>query len=100
MVIQGDFFRLTPSGEHSLLFDLELLHTVKGKTTREEYKIAGYGIPLESAIKKCIQYALNNKFEVLSLKEYLYEYKKMQKELELYIEGEPIRISKPVEHTV
>ena len=44
MVIQGDFFRLTPSGEHSLLFDLELLHTVKGKNTREEYKIAGYGI--------------------------------------------------------
>ena len=97
MVIQGDFFRLTPSGEHSLLFDLELLHTVKGKNTREEYKIAGYGIPLESAIKKCIQYALNNKFEVLSLKEYLYEYKKMQKELELYIEGEPIRISPKTE---
>ena len=66
MIIQGDFFRLTPSGEHSLLFDLELLHTVKGKNAREEYKIAGYGISLETAIKKCIQYALNNKFEVLT----------------------------------
>lgn len=97
MVIQGDFFRLTPSGEHSLLFDLELLHTVKGKNSREEYKIAGYGISLETAIKKCIQYALNNKFEVLTLKEYLHEYRKMQKELELQIEGEPIRISRRVE---
>lgn len=80
MVIQGDFYQLTPVNEHSLLFDLKLLYKIGGKNPREEYKDAGYGLSLESAIKKCIQYALNNKYEVLSLKEYLDEFQKMQKE--------------------
>lgn len=83
MVIQGDFYQLTPVNEHSLLFDLKLLYKIGGKNPREEYKDAGYGLSLESAIKKCIQYALNNKYEVLSLKEYLDEFQKMQKEFKL-----------------
>lgn len=100
MVIQGDFFRLTPVSEHSLSFDLDLLYKIKGKNPREEYKNAGYGLPLEAAVKKCIQYALSQKFEVLTLKEYLDEYKKMQKEIGLQINGEPIRTSIPVKQSV
>lgn len=100
MIIQGDFFRIIPAGEHSLHFDLELLHKIKGKNPREEYKNAGYGMPLETAIKKCIQYALNQNFEVLTLKEYLDEYKKMQKAIGLQLQGEPNRTSVPAKQTV
>ena len=87
MVIQGDFFQLTPSSEHSMSFDLKLLYKVKGKNPREEYKDAGYGLSLESALKKCIQYALTQKYEVLSLKEYLDEFKKVSQEIGLQIQS-------------
>lgn len=83
MVIQGDFYQLIPVNEHSLLFDLKLLYKVKGKNPREEYKDAGYGLSLESALKKCVQYAISNKFEVLSLKEYLEEFKNISNEIGL-----------------
>lgn len=95
MVIQGDFFRMTPTSEHSLQFDLELLYKIGGKNPREEYKNAGYGLYLDTAIKKCIQFALTQKFEVISLKEYLYEFKKMQEEIGLQIQKSPNRISTP-----
>lgn len=80
-IIQGDFFQLIPVNEHSLQYDLKLLYKIGGKNPREEYKDAGYGLSLENAIKKCIQYAINQKFEVLSLKEYLDEYKKIQEKI-------------------
>lgn len=83
MVIQGEFYQLIPVNEHSLLFDLKLLYKVKGKNPREEYKDAGYGLSLESALKKCVQYAINNKFEVLSLKEYLEEFRNISNEIGL-----------------
>lgn len=95
MVIQGKFFKITPVSEHSLHYDLELLYEIKGKNSRQEYKNAGYGMPLETAIRKCIQYALSQKFEVLTLQEYLDEFKKIRKDLELQIQGEPIRTSIP-----
>lgn len=82
-IIQGDFFQLIPVNEHSLQYDLKLLYKIGGKNPREEYKDAGYGLSLENAIKKCIQYAINQKFEVLSLKEYLDEYKKIQEKIKL-----------------
>lgn len=82
MVIQGEFFRLTPVNEHSIQWDLELLYKIKGKNPREEYKDAGYGLSLETAIKKCIQYAITQKFETLSLKQYLEEYRKIQQDIE------------------
>lgn len=84
-IIQGDFFQLIPVNEHSLQYDLKLLYKIGGKNPREEYKDAGYGLSLENAIKKCIQYAINQKFEVLSLKEYLDEFKNIQKELGLQL---------------
>ena len=99
MVIQGEFFRLTPVSEHSTQWDLELLYKIKGKNPRDEYKNAGYGMSLDNAIRKCIQYALNQKLETVSLKEYLEEYRQMQKELGLQIQGEPIRVSIPAKNS-
>ena len=90
MVIQGEFFQLTPVSEHSLLWDLKLLYKVGGKNPREEYKEAGYGLTLDTAIKKCINYALNQKFDVLSLKEYLDEFRNLQNEIGLQIKGKPV----------
>ena len=87
MVIQGEFFQLIPVNEHSLQWDLKLLYKIGGKNPREEYKDAGYGLTLENAIRKCIQYALNQRFEVLSLKEYLDEFKKLQEEIKLQLQG-------------
>ncbi len=87
MVIQGEFYQLTPVNEHSLQWDLKLLYKIGGKNPREEYKDAGYGLTLENAIRKCIQYALNQRFEVLSLKEYLDEFKKLQEEIKLQLQG-------------
>jgi hypothetical protein len=94
MVIQGEFFQIIPINEHSTQFDLRLLYKIKGKNPREEYKDAGYGMPLEAAIKKCVQFAITNKYETMSLREYLDEYKKMLNEIGLQINGE--RKSVPV----
>ena len=93
MVIQGEFFQLTPVNEHSLLWDLKLLYKVGGKNPREEYKEAGYGLTLDSALKKCINYAINQNFEVLSLKEYLDEFRRHTTEIGLQIQGKPIQFN-------
>lgn len=85
MMIQGEFFQIIPVNEHSLQFDLKLLQKIKGKNPREEYKDAGYGMPLDTAIKKCIQYGLSQKLDVISLKEYLAEYKHMAEEIGLQL---------------
>ena len=90
MVIQGEFFQLTSVSEHSLLWDLKLLYKIGGKNPREEYKEAGYGLTLDTAIKKCINYALNQIFDVLSLKEYLDEFRNLQNEIGLQIKGESV----------
>jgi hypothetical protein len=90
MIIQGEFFQITPVSEHSMLFDLKLLYEIKGKNPRQEYKDAGYGLTLDSAIKKCVQYAISKKYEVLSLKEYVEEFKKTQKELENLLKFDPV----------
>ena len=55
MIIQGEFYQLIPVDESSLFFDLKLLHKVGGKNPREEFKDAGYGLTLTTAIKKCVQ---------------------------------------------
>ena len=85
MMIQGDFFQLTPVTEDSMLFDLKLLHEIKGKNPRQEYKEAGYGLTLEHALKKCTQYAISQRYDVMSLKEYLKAFKEIQKEIGLQI---------------
>ena len=52
MVIEGSFYRMTPVNEHSTLFDLELLYDIKGKNPRQEFKLAGYGMPLMTCLRK------------------------------------------------
>lgn len=52
MVIEEADFRLT-SEVSDYFWDLELLYTVrpKGKPERQEFKNAGYGMPLESCFQ-------------------------------------------------
>jgi hypothetical protein len=85
MVIKGDWYELTPVNEHSTQFDLKLLYKIKGTNERYEFKDVGYGLSLDTAMKKCIQYGLTQKFEIITLKDYLKEWRKMQKELELVL---------------
>lgn len=96
MVIQGEFFQLIPVNDHSFLFDLKLLHKIGGKNPREEYKDAGYGLTLESAIKKCVQFAVCTKFETLSLKEYVEEFRKIQQDIEIMLNTNPVRERIPI----
>lgn len=77
MVIEEEDFRLTPVDEASIRFDLELLHTVnKGKSNeRKEFKIYGYGLSLEKAIKSVIMYRIEKIFDTTDLKTFLQAYK-------------------------
>lgn len=81
MIIQGDFFKIIPVSEKSLFYDLKLLKKIGGKNSREEFVEAGNGITLERALNKCIKYAIERNFEVLSLQEFLQEYKNALKEV-------------------
>lgn len=75
MIIEEHDFRMTQA--LGPFWDLELLYTVKpkGKPAREEFKEAGYGLPLESCIKRVINHRMALKKEVYTLKEFLENYK-------------------------
>lgn len=77
MTIEEKDFRLTPVNETSLKFDLELLYTVKprGKEERQEFKNVAYGISLDHALKKIVQYRLSCKHDTISLINYFKEFK-------------------------
>lgn len=77
MQIIGDFYKLTPVTEHSTSYDLELLYSIGGKNPRQEFKIVAYGISLEYAIRKIIQYAIHLKFkeESITLNQFINAYK-------------------------
>lgn len=84
MVIEESDFRLTSVNEYSTKWDLELLYIVrpKGKEARTEFKVVAYGLPLESALKRIINFRISNKHQdVLSLKDYLKEYKNQLNQL-------------------
>lgn len=82
MQIQGDFYKITSIDDSSPFWDLELLKTIKSKTNpRQEYVNAGYGLTLDSAIKRIIQFAISSKYDVLTLKDYLQTYKKLSKSI-------------------
>jgi hypothetical protein len=85
MIIEEKDFRLTPVNDSSPMFDLELLHIVKpkGGEPREEFKVAGYGLPLEAVVKRIISFRIQSKRgdETISLKEYLEDCKQIQKEI-------------------
>lgn len=84
MIIEGSFYKLIPINESSPRFDLELLYDIGGKNPRKEFQIEGYGYPLETAIDRCIHYAVRKKFdkdEIITLKRYIDEYKKEKKSI-------------------
>lgn len=79
MTIEEADFRLTPCSEASSHFDLELLYVVnKGKDNeRTEFRNAGYGLSLESAIRKITMSRIGSKYGegTISLKQFLEEFK-------------------------
>lgn len=82
MVIKGDYYKLTSIDDNSPFWDLELLKTIKSKTNpRTEYVNAGYGMTLDYAISKIIQFAINSKYDETDLKTYLTEYKQLKDEI-------------------
>ena len=68
MVIEEADFRMT-SGASDYFWDLELLYTVrpKGKPERQEFKDAGFGMPLATCIRKVIHHRISCKREVGTL---------------------------------
>lgn len=80
MEIAEKDFKLKPIDECSPFFDLELLYVVKprGGESRLEFKNAGYGMSLESAIKKIAHYRVicKHREEAIRIKTYFEEYKK------------------------
>ena len=90
MTIEESDFRLTSVNEYSTKWDLELLYTIrpKGKEARTEFKAVAYGLPLESALKRVINFRINNKHQdVISLKDYLKEYKDQLNQLNHLLYG-------------
>ena len=83
MVIEEADFRLT-SEVSDYFWDLELLYTVrpKGKPERQEFMDAGFGMPLETCIRKVIHHRISSKRDVGTLKEYVQDYKEEVKRLE------------------
>ena len=77
MIIEEKDFRLEYE-EAGSRFDLYLLQIVNAKDAdkrREEFKLYGYGITMEHALKVIINTRLKNKKEVFTLKEYLQDYR-------------------------
>lgn len=84
MIIEGSFYRLTPINDASPRFDLELLYDIGGKNPRKEFKVEGYGYPLEAALERCCKYAVSKKFdkdEILTLKQYIDEFKEATEDI-------------------
>lgn len=85
MVIEEKDFKLTPVGDESPFFDLELLYKIspRGKESRYEFKNAGYGLTLFTAMKKIIHYRICKKHidEAINLKTYFEEYQKELQDL-------------------
>lgn len=86
MLIEEKDFRLKPINDASPLFDLELLRVVnKGKPEeRSEFKIEGYGFPLDSALNKVAHYRASNKFPkeaILTIKQYVEAYQEAHREI-------------------
>ena len=87
MVIEEKFFKLIPVDECSPFFNLELLYTIRPKNAepRQEFKNAGYGLTLETAIRKIAHYCVFCKHRDTAIKlktffqEYIEELNKLKK---------------------
>lgn len=80
MTIEEPDFKLIPVSD-SPFWDLELLYIVKpkGGEPRQEFKNAGYGMTLKSAIKQIVHYRIccKHKDAAIKLREYIKEYKEI-----------------------
>lgn len=81
MIIEEQDFRLTPSSNTASNFwDLELLVTIRVKgtkiETRQEFKNVGYGLTLESAIRRICNYRIQHRHsgQAVTLAQYIKEY--------------------------
>ena len=82
MTIEGSFYKIVPINDNSPFYDLYLLRSIKSKTNpRTEFVNAGYGLTIESAIRRIIQFTICSKHDSLTLKEYLNEFKRLREEL-------------------
>lgn len=79
MVIEEKDFKLIPTGDSSVMFDLELLYKVqpRGKESRMEFKNVAYGVSLSGAIKRIAHYRVSQKHqdEAITLLTYFKEFK-------------------------
>jgi len=83
MIIEEKDFKLELN-EFNDRFDLYLLVVInanKPDKRREEFKIVGYDMRLETCIHKIINYRLKNKVETISLYTYLQSYRSIKNEL-------------------
>ena len=82
MIIEESDFKLTLSVT-GLSWDLELLREVKSKdgSVKKEFKLEGYGIPIDRCMQIITNYRLEKNKEVYSLKEYIRDYKHQIQEL-------------------
>lgn len=90
IVIEESDFKLTQVADSSNFWDLELLYTVKpkGKESREEFKVAGYGMTMETCIKRIINHRIAKKHpEAIDMKTYFAEYKQALKEVSELCQG-------------
>lgn len=79
-IIESDF-KLVNNEDR---FDLYLVKVINAKDVskrREEFVLIGYDMHLETCLNKIINYRINKKYDVLSLKEYLNLYRNERKEL-------------------
>ena len=66
MIIEEKDFKLSQIDSFDR-FDLELLHIINAKNSekrREEFKIEGYSMSLETCLQRIINYRLSNKQDV------------------------------------
>ena len=82
MIIEEPDFRLTLSAS-GLSWDLELLRTIKSRdgSAKEEFRLEGYGIPIDRCLQIISNYRLEKKQEVYTLKKYISDYKQQIKQL-------------------
>ena len=90
MIIAGSFYKIIPVNNSSPFYDLELLCDIGGNNPRKEFKNEAYGITLESAIIRCANFAIRSKYkkdEVITLKQYLDEFKEEKKKIQIEVCG-------------
>lgn len=78
MKIEGEDF-LMEYDEGCNKFDLSIMYVKNAKNPEkrsEELKLYGYGMTMESCIRKIINYRLSKTKDIYSLQEYIKEYRK------------------------